>query len=102
MGSPRCPAPCCGPNPALLVPYPGWHSTAPQASRGNLLPNLLTGPPPLLTRPPTHSPDVLTEEAVKFLGGYEQDDRPFFLYLAPCGWPLGFLSLNGELPCTGS
>lgn len=35
-------------------------------------------------RGPPACADVLTQQAVEFIGQAEADDRPFFLYLAPC------------------
>jgi hypothetical protein len=33
--------------------------------------------------------EVLTTKALEFLDGYKEDDRPFFLYLAPCEFGQG-------------
>lgn len=44
-----------------------------------------TPPHPHIPAPHPHPPtDVLTEKAVEFIHDYQEDDRPFFLYLAPC------------------
>ncbi len=51
---------------------------------------------------------MLTTKALEFLDGYEEDDRPFFLYLAPCEFwvgplldmdPLSIIVLVGQNLC---
>lgn len=39
---------------------------------------------PALRGAPSRTADVLTKKALEFLDVSQDDERPFFLYLAPC------------------